>query len=145
MGLTTSHYSAPGGYRGVLRRRRAPPELGGQLELGTDWRDDHGVRHELNWVEDTGELYVLREPVPRTYATPFGGVHVTGTHAVDETEVEGMTVVVVGRVEARAALESALEGWEEAIGQPDSIAWLVDRLRGRGILDPQNPSTSYPS
>jgi hypothetical protein len=122
-------------------RRRSSAEL----ELGTDWRDDHGIRHELNWVEDTGELYVVREPVPRTYATPFGGVHVTGTHAVDETEVEGMTVVVVGQVEARAVLESALEGWEDAIGQPDSIAWLVDRLRGHGILDPQNPSTSYPT
>ena len=53
------------------RRRRSA-----ELELGRDWKDDHGVRYELNWVEDTGELYVMREPVPHDVADPFGGIHV---------------------------------------------------------------------
>ena len=47
-------------------RRRASAEL----ELGTEWRDADGVRYELNYVEDTGELYVLREPEPHDPATP---------------------------------------------------------------------------
>ena len=55
-----------------------------------------------------------------------------------------MTVVVVGQVEARAVLESALEGWEDAIGQPDSIAWLVDRLRGARDLGPTEPEHVVP-
>lgn len=122
-------------------RRRSSAEL----ELGRDWRDDHGIRHELNWVEGTGELYVLREPVPHGYADPFGGIHYSGSHSVDGTEVEGMTVIVVGQVPSRDVLESALEGWQEAIEQPDSISWLVDRLRRHGILDPSNPSTSFPT
>ena len=52
-------------------RRRASAEL----ELGTDWMDKDGVRHELNYVEDTGELYVLREPSPHVTEDPFGGLH----------------------------------------------------------------------
>jgi len=45
-------------------RRRASAEL----ELGTEWLDKDSVRHELNYVEDTGELYVLREPAPHVTA-----------------------------------------------------------------------------
>ena len=118
-------------------RRRASAEL----ELGRDWRDAHGVRYELNWVEDTGELYVLREPVPHEWADPFGGIHVQGSHEVDGQEVDGMTVWVVGTVSDRAQLELALEGWEKAIDGPDSVAWLVDRLRSSGILGTAGPSS----
>lgn len=118
------------------RRRRSP-----EIELGRDWRDRYGVRYELNWVEETGELYVMREPVPYEWADPFGGIHVRGTHEVDGTEVDGMTVAVVGSVAARAALERALEGWEDAMSRPDSVAWLVDRLRRHGILGPDDPTS----
>ena len=51
-------------------RRRASAEL----ELGTEWLDADNVRHELNYVEDTGELYVLREPAPHVNEDPFGGL-----------------------------------------------------------------------
>lgn len=119
------------------QRRRSSAEI----ELGRDWQDQHGVRYELNWVEDTGELYVMREPVPREWADPFGGIHVSRTREVDETEVEGMTVSVVGTVASRAELERALDGWEEAMGGEDSVAWLVDRLRREGILGPADPSS----
>ncbi|MDA8359252.1 MAG: hypothetical protein M0Z95_23780 [Actinomycetota bacterium] len=118
------------------RRRRSP-----EIELGRDWRDRFGVRHELNWLEDTGELYVMREPVPREWADPFGGIHYQGTHEVEQGEVEGMTVSVVGTVAARPALETALEGWEEAMPHPDSVAWLVERLRRHGILGTADPAS----
>lgn len=122
------------------RRRRSA-----ELELGRDWHDKSGVRYELNWVEDTGELYVMREPVPTETLDPFGGIHVVGTHGVDEGEVQGMSVAVVGLVQRRQDLEQAVEGWEEAMAEPDSVAWLVDRLRARGILgksDPGSPLTT---
>lgn len=107
-----------------------------ELELGQDWHDAHGVRYELSWVEATGELYVMREPVPKGWATPFGGIHVRGAHSTDEEEIEGMTVSVVGIVSSRAQLESTLQGWEDAMPEADSINWLVDRLQGAGVLPP---------
>ncbi len=113
-------------------RRRTSVEV----EFGQDWRDAHGVRYELSWVEDTGELYVMREPVPSEWATPFGGVHTRGTHSTDEKEIEGMTVAVVGNVADRESVEQLLHGWQEAIEAADSVAWLVQRLRERGVLAP---------
>ena len=118
-------------------RRRASPEV----ELGTDWRDSFGVRYELSWVQDTGELYVMREPVGHEWIDPFGGIHFAGTHQPDETEVEGMTVAVVGTVADQVTLENMLAGWQDAMARSDSIAWLVDRLRADGVLGPADPSS----
>ncbi len=117
-------------------RRRASAEI----ELGSEWRDDHDVRYELSWVQDTGELYVLREPVPHEWIDPFGGIHATGTHEVDETEVEGMSAQVIGSVASKADLEAMLDGWEREVQKADSISWLVSRLREGGVLDPSGPS-----
>jgi hypothetical protein len=118
-------------------RRRSSAEV----ELGTEWRDSFGVRYELSWVEATGELYVMREPVGHEWADPFGGIHVAGTHKADETEVEAMTVAVVGAVPDQATVEDLLAGWEDAMTKPDSVAWLVDRLRSRGVLGPGDPTS----
>jgi hypothetical protein len=107
-----------------------------ELELGQDWHDAHGVRFELSWVETTGELYVMREPVPKGWATPFGGIHVRGTHSTDEDEIEGMTVSIVGVLASRDRVEALLEGWEDAMAATDSIGWLVERLHGAGVLPP---------
>lgn len=107
-----------------------------EVEFGQDWWDAYGVRHELSWVEDTGELYVMREPVASEWATPFGGIHVRGAHSTDEKEIEGMSVAVVGTVPTRDDVDRLLEGWQRAIERPDSVAWLVQRLRERGVLRP---------
>jgi hypothetical protein len=123
-------------YSADERRRRSP-----ELELGMDWRDQHGVRYQLSWVEDTHELYVVREPVPHEWEDPFGGVHFQGTHAVEEPTVEGMTVDVIGTVESRDELDRILDGWEQAMGGPDGVAWLVDRLRSHGVIGPNGPSS----
>ncbi len=111
-------------------RRRASAEL----ELGSDWHDALGVRYELSWVEDTGELYAMREPVPAEWATPFGGIHARGSHSTDEREIAGMTVQVIAEVPSRVQLDKILEGWERAEPQPDSISWLVSRLGAAGLL-----------
>ena len=113
-------------------RRRSSVEV----EFGQDWRDAHGVRYELSWVEDTGELYVMREPAPSGWATPFGGIHARGSHSTDEKELEAMTVEVVGNVPSREEVERLLDGWQQAIEGPGSVAWLVGRLRERGVLAP---------
>ena len=46
-------------YDGDARRRPSA-----EIELGTEWQDAHGSRYEVNWVEDTGELYVPHQAGP---------------------------------------------------------------------------------
>ncbi|MGH8989516.1 MAG: hypothetical protein ACRDXC_13135 [Acidimicrobiales bacterium] len=119
-------------------RRRGSVEV----EFGQEWRDVHGVRYELSWIADTGELYVMLEPTPSGWSTPFGGVHTRGAHSADAKELEAMTVLVVGTVSDRVAVEQLLSGWQQAIERPDSVAWLVQRLRERGVLDPGSALSS---
>lgn len=103
-----------------------------EVELGTEWRDPHGVRYELNWVEATSELYVMREPPPPMWEDPFGDIYVErGRRA----PVTGMTVVVIAHVPTRERLEEVLDGWQQAMMTPDSVAWLADRLRSNGVAD----------
>ncbi len=88
-------------------RRRGSAEL----ELGSDWMDADGVRHELNYVEDTGELYVLREPSPHVTEDPFGGMHVSAPPGYDDK----MTVHVIAKVDSVDRVHQILEGWQEAM------------------------------
>ena len=89
-------------------RRRQSAEV----ELGTEWRDAQSVRYELNWIEDTGELYVMIEPAPPERDGPFGDIHVqTGERA----PIDGMTVSVVAQVESHEKLEQVLDGWQMCI------------------------------
>jgi hypothetical protein len=110
-------------------RRRESAEI----ELGTEWRDSYGVRYELNWVEATSELYVMREPVPPMWEDPFGGIHVETDKGAPVTE---MTVAVIAHVPTRERVEEILDGWQKAMPDTDSVAWLQDRLRAAGAADP---------
>jgi hypothetical protein len=109
-------------------RRRASAEL----ELGTEWLDDKGMRFELSWVEDTGELYVMREPAPPGWTDPFGGIHTE----VDGAPVGGMDVTVLGTIPSRADLDGLLDGWVDQVGKDDSVHWLIERLDHGGVLSP---------
>lgn len=111
------------GFYDLDQRRR----LSAEVELGTEWTDRSAVRYELNWIEDTAELYVMREPVPYGYEDPLGDT------IVDNVPVQGMTVAVIGQIATREVLERVLQGWEEAVGQPDSVSWLIARLKESGV------------
>jgi len=116
-------------------RRRSSAEI----ELGTEWRDAAGVRYELSWVQDTGELYVMREPVPQVWEDPFGDTLVT------EASVDDFTVSVVGIVRTHDELEEVLAGWQDAITAANGVEWLATRLRDRGISAPgPGPADSVP-
>ena len=103
-----------------------------EIELGTEWRDSHGVRYELNWIEDTGELYVMREPAPPAWEDPFGDIYVRTN---DRAPITGMTVVVIAHIVERSRLEEILKGWQEAMETNDSVGWLADRLKAAGVAD----------
>jgi hypothetical protein len=111
-------------YDGDARRRPSA-----EIELGTEWHDHHGTRYELNWVEDTGELYVMREPAPHIVEDPFGGTH----SSIRDSEEAQMTVQVVGQVGTHDELEKVLAGWPEAMAGDGGAEWLAERLRSAGV------------
>jgi hypothetical protein len=106
-------------------RRRPSAEL----ELGSEWLDKDGVRHELNYVEETGELYVLREPAPHVTEDPFGGLHVSAPPGYDDK----MTVHIIARIPTVGDVHRTLEGWQEAMQGGHGADWLGQRLRAAGF------------
>lgn len=99
-------------------RRRASEEL----QFGRDWHDAHGRRYELNWIADTGELYVMQDDPPPVWMDPFGDV------VRVPIDVDDLGVRVLKLVEGRDEVLRLLAGWEDMVAEPDSIAWLIDRL-----------------
>jgi hypothetical protein len=106
------------------RRRRSA-----EIELGTEWHDTHGTRYELNYVEDTGELYVLREPAPHVREDPFGGLHFSTSPDYDHK----MTVHVIAKIPTTDDVHRILDGWQGEMTQADGANWLGDRLRAAGV------------
>jgi hypothetical protein len=118
-------------YDGDARRRPSA-----EIELGTDWHDAHGTRYEVNWVEDTGELYLMRDPVPHVFEDPFGGLH----FSMRAREEGKMTVHVVAQIETHADLEKILDGWQGAMAGDGGAEWLAERLRTAGVArGPEDP------
>ncbi len=114
-------------------RRRASAEI----ELGQDWHDANGVRYELSWIEDTGELYVMAEAAPSGFVDPFGDqLDPFGRWLGASVPTSSLVVRILGRVSSRADVERMLAGWEEAMARPDSTQWIIDRLRDAGIGPP---------
>jgi hypothetical protein len=111
-------------YDGDDRRRPSA-----EIELGTNWRDTHGIRYELSWVEDTGELYVMREPSPHIVEDPFGGIH----PSMRNTEEHEMTVNVIAQIATHDELEKVLAGWSDAMEGERGAEWLAERLRSAGV------------
>ncbi|MEX0948620.1 MAG: hypothetical protein WD296_07430 [Acidimicrobiia bacterium] len=99
-------------------RRRESEEV----EFGRDWSDGSGVRSELSWVADTGELYVMWEPDAPIDMDPVGDVY------EEKLPTEAVTVEVLGVFNSREAVDQLLEGWEDAMVQPDSLAWVRARV-----------------
>lgn len=124
-------------YSADERRRRSA-----ELELGTDWHDAAGNRYELSWVEDTGELYTMLEingQLP--YTSPFGDME--PLHVA--VALDSLQVLLIGAIADRATLDTVLEGWEEAMGESDSVSWIVGRLAAHGISAPspdEHPPTA---
>jgi hypothetical protein len=46
-------------------------------------------------------------------------------------------VAVIGWIADRARLEQVVDGWPAAMTEPNSVAWLADRLRQQSI--PRQP------
>ncbi len=103
-------------YAADERRRRSA-----ELEFGREWSDENG-RCGVSWVEDTGEIYLMREPIVGVTGSGAGDLH--AIHVPDEA----LGVEVVGVVNGREPAESVMSGWEQKMPDADGIAWLRDRV-----------------
>jgi hypothetical protein len=83
-----------------------------ELEFGRDWYEGD-MRFEVGWVADTGEVFAMAEPSSRRGIT-----------------TESVTVEVLGVVDGRDTVTRLLSGWEDAMSQPGSLAWVRDHLAG---------------
>jgi hypothetical protein len=85
-----------------------------ELDVGLWWREDaDGPLHRAAWVNETGELYLVR---------------------LGPLQEGGGEVEVLATVAERDRLESVLEGWREQCGGARSLTWLrgrADRLGER--------------
>ncbi|HEY7931491.1 MAG TPA: hypothetical protein VIC81_04410 [Acidimicrobiales bacterium] len=93
-----------------------------EFEFGNEWTDTLDNEYELSWVEATGELYLMVEPEAIINEDAFGDF------TVGEEAITDLTVVVIGKVASLAALEDRLEGWEQAMLDENSLAWLYERF-----------------
>lgn len=83
-----------------------------ERDVGLWWRSGkEGPIHRAAWIEDTGELYVVR---------------------LGPAAEGGGTVEVIGLVPDAQRLERALTGWRERCGLPGSLQWLRMRAARLG-------------
>jgi hypothetical protein len=93
-----------------------------EFEFGNEWTDTKDNEYELSWVEATGELYLMVEPDAPVTEDLFGDFYVS------PEPVSDLTVVIIGKVASHAAMEDVLQGWEEAMLDDNSLAWLRERF-----------------
>jgi hypothetical protein len=75
-----------------------------ERDVGLWWRERaDGPLHRAAWVNDTGELYLVRLGPP---------------------DQGGGEVEVLATVADHECMESVLEGWREQCGRPRSLTWL---------------------
>ena len=103
-------------------RRRESEEI----EFGREWSDVNGMRTELSWIADTGELYAMAEPAEPVFMDPVGDTR------VPDLPTELVTVDILGVIPDRAQLDQLLAGWEAAMEKPNSVQWVRDRLSAAG-------------
>ena len=103
-------------------RRRESEET----EFGREWSDANGLRTELSWVADTGELYAMAEPAGAVEMDPVGDTR------VDDLPTELLTVEILATITDRAELDRILTGWEDAMNGTNSLEWVRQRLRDAG-------------
>jgi hypothetical protein len=98
--------------------RRASEEF----EYGRGWSDASGARWELSWVEATGELYAMAEPVEPIVSDMFGDVN------LQAMPTKLVTVEVLGVVAPRTEVERLLWGWTSVMSSSGSMAWVRERV-----------------
>jgi hypothetical protein len=103
-------------YDGDPRRRESS-----EIPFGDGWSteaDEHST-YRANWLFETGELYVVREPHP-------GGLFARYLDQldIDQVDINELTVEVLGTFDDEKAVQSALAGWDKHMLKHESLTWL---------------------
>jgi hypothetical protein len=93
-----------------------------EVEFGQDWSDEKGIRHEISWVVDTGEVYAMREPNAAIEVDP------AGDEWMDQLPPDAIAVEILGVVPDRAEVDRRLSGWQDAMGTRNSLSWVRERF-----------------
>jgi hypothetical protein len=108
-----------------------------ELEFGTDWQEA-GARTEVSWLEATGEIYAMRDPLGHLNSDLFGDM------SVSPVPGNVLTVEVLGVVPGRDRAAAVMSGWETAMTSGEnSLAWVRDRIAhadGETADPPARPS-----
>ena len=105
------------------------------VQIGGAWLDDTGYSYCVVWVEQTGELYAIREvlrdggPLPLALVSPW--LHVLQRPADDEAEI-----IVLLTEPSRRRIDALLDGWADLQGQPGGFEELMGRLDKAGYPPP---------
>jgi hypothetical protein len=125
VGQRRDYGSMAGFYAADERRLRSR-----ERDLGLWWRDGgDGPLHRAAWIEDTGELYLVRL-----------GPEVDG----------GGQVEVLATARDFERVQGALDGWRERCGELRSLSWLRERaaalrLPASGDSAPARPRELAPT
>jgi len=112
------------------RRGRSP-----QVQFGGAWLDESGYSYFVVWVEQTGELYAIREilhgggPLPLALANPWALV------LPRRVDVEAEIFVLLTE-QSRERIDSLLDGWADLQGEPGGFEELIGRLDKAGYPPP---------
>jgi hypothetical protein len=98
-------------------RRRESSEV----QFGDGWSteaDEHST-YRAEWLTETGELYVVREPHPGGLFARF-----LDQLDIDQVEVKELTVEILGTFEDEQSVRAALDGWDKHMLKHESLTWL---------------------
>jgi hypothetical protein len=110
------------------RRGRSP-----EVRFGGAWLDDSGYSYSIVWVEQTGELYAIRQVLRLKGPPPAADPWVLVLPPRADVEAE---IFVLLAEPSRRRIDSLLDGWAELQGQPGGFEELVGRLDKAGYPPP---------
>jgi hypothetical protein len=105
-------------YDGDPRRRESS-----EVQFGDGWStpaDEHST-YRAEWLFETGELYVVREPHPGGAFAKF-----LDQLDIDQVEINELTVEILGTFPDEKAVQDALTDWDKHMLKHDSLRWLRD-------------------
>lgn len=107
------------------------------MQFGGAWLDESGYSYFVVWVEETGELYAIRE-VLRGDGGALPLVALANPWVLvlpRRVDVEAEIFVLLTEP-SRPRIDRLLEGWADLQGQPGGFEALMDRLDEAGYPPP---------
>ena len=114
------------------RRGRSP-----QVQFGGAWLDNSGYSYFVVWVEQTGELYAIREVLRgEGRALPLVALANPWILALPRRVDVEAEIFVLLTEPSRSRIDSLLEGWADLQGQSGGFEELIGRLDKAGYPPP---------